>query len=396
MKKILVILIALFIANFVLAVEITPIQLKPNFFERVSMKIQTCKWSISCYFQPRMGTTLTTISGSDTVQNALKVITNNNFTALNSGKMEKSTTTLYEVTSATSLTAVGTLTTGTWNATAIGVSKGGTGLTSPTQYLTMLGNGAYGLTVASSTGTSGQFWISNGAGAYPSWQSSTINQNDNYTWTGLHSFAATTTIAGLNASSTPDKPLKLNGINYAFPATQNASSTVLQTDGSGNLLWDYSDWQELGTTIVTTATSSMILTGLPAKNDLKIVLSVDIPNLDAIYMQFNSDSAANYGFRTFQNYVGSGDYAGVSQITLVSSTSSLQYIILDVHNKTATRKLINWYGSASSGGSTIPTIMTGAGVWNNTTSNINQVYIYSPNVDNFSIGSRLTVYGSRD
>ena len=46
--------------------------------------------------------------------------------------------------SLTNLTAVGTLTTGTWNATTIAVGSGGTGLTAP--------------------GTSGQILVSNGTG----------------------------------------------------------------------------------------------------------------------------------------------------------------------------------------------------------------------------------------
>src|SRR3990167_3310055 len=87
-------------------------------------------------------------------------------------------TTANALTSASALATIGTITTGVWNGTAICVSKGGTGTTSPSTYFTLLGNGANGITTASSTGTTGQFLTSNGAGAYPSWQTSSVNQGD--------------------------------------------------------------------------------------------------------------------------------------------------------------------------------------------------------------------------
>lgn len=61
-----------------------------------------------------------------------------------------------------------------------------------------------------------------------------IDLTANFTWTGAHTFNATTTIA---ASDTISSPLILNGISYKFPSTQGSSSTVLMTNGSGRLLW---------------------------------------------------------------------------------------------------------------------------------------------------------------
>lgn len=52
--------------------------------------------------------------------------------------------------------------------------------------------------------------------------------------TAIYSFTATTSIS---ATGTSTNPLKLNGIGYAFPGTQGASSTVLATDGNGFLSW---------------------------------------------------------------------------------------------------------------------------------------------------------------
>src|SRR3990167_941477 len=133
----------------------------------------------------KLGSTITSIAGTDTISGSRSVI-NTNFSNLDRDKMEVSTTsvasitTLAGLTSAASLATVGTITTGVWSGTAIGVSKGGSGTTSPSTYQVMLGNGANGLAVASGTGATGQFLTSNGSGAYPTWQSSAITQTDSY------------------------------------------------------------------------------------------------------------------------------------------------------------------------------------------------------------------------
>lgn len=174
------------------AATIYPMPLSP--WQRIVNKVKTCKLDWSCYKNPNLGATITTINASDLISNSRAVI-NTNFTNLNTDKIEVSTTSVGNITELANLATVGTITSGTWNATAIAVNKGGSGTTSPSTYQVILGNGSNGFTVASGTGSSGQVFTSNGAGAYPSWQSSSIDQNANYNWTGLHDFAATTTMA---------------------------------------------------------------------------------------------------------------------------------------------------------------------------------------------------------
>lgn len=93
-----------------------------------------------------------------------------------------------------------------------------------------------------------------------------LDLTEAFTWTGAHIFSstvditgtatltgttaitglfsssatstmATTTITKLIASADTANPIYLNGIDYAFPSTEGASSTIPYTDGSGNLLW---------------------------------------------------------------------------------------------------------------------------------------------------------------
>lgn len=181
------------------------------------------------------GATITTINATDLISDSRSTI-NTNFTNLNNNKIEMSTTSVKGITTLSSLASIGTITTGVWNATAIGVGYGGTGTTSPALFHILVGSSTNGVGIVSGLGTSGQFLTSQGAGLPPQWTTSSIDEAGNYAWTGNHNFtAAGTYIKNLNASSTAANPIILNGISYAFPVGQGASSTVLATDGSGNL-----------------------------------------------------------------------------------------------------------------------------------------------------------------
>lgn len=86
-----------------------------------------------------LGSTITTIAGSDTLSSSRAVI-NTNFSNLNTDKFELSAwyattsapqiTTLAGLTSASALATVGTITSGTWSGSTIAVNKGGTAVTS--------------------------------------------------------------------------------------------------------------------------------------------------------------------------------------------------------------------------------------------------------------------------
>ena len=112
-----------------------------------------------------------------------------------------------------SITTLGTIGTGTWNATAITASKGGTGATSlsPTCAVICSGTTTTGaVQVISSLGASGQALTSNGVGALPTWQNkvrvvttataATITPNldvtDQYTVTAMASVLTIATPTG--------------------------------------------------------------------------------------------------------------------------------------------------------------------------------------------------------
>lgn len=134
----------------------------------------------------------------------------------------------------TGIVTVGTVIAGTWNGNAIGVGYGGTGTTSPAQYRVLFGNAGSGITIATSTGTTGQFLTSCGANCFPQWQTSAIDLTANYTWTGFHIFNT----ARL-ASTTIDNPVNLGGLSYTFPTTRCSSGQALVENGSGTLSCKY-------------------------------------------------------------------------------------------------------------------------------------------------------------
>lgn len=144
--------------------------------------------------------------------------------------IEVGTTSVASITTLSNLVSVGTITTGTWNATALSVSKGGTGTTSPSAYMVMLGDAANGLTMASSTGTSGQFFTSNGPGLYPSWQSASVNQTSDYVWSGQHTFGTTsapTTFQNATVRMTNDSAALGIGTSTPFMALSVATNTFI-------------------------------------------------------------------------------------------------------------------------------------------------------------------------
>jgi hypothetical protein len=221
-------------------------------------------------FTPSVGS-ITTINGSDRLTDSRTVI-NDNFTDLDTRKLETTATTLPASFLASSLTSVGTITSGTWSGTAIAVAKGGTGTTSPTQYHTMVGGGSSGL-VAVNPGTSGQFLTSNGASAYPTYQSASVDESQAYDWTGIQTHSALSTFNGgltstatttLACSSITGNACSFNGVNTQLPSAN--SYGFLANDGSGVYsLWSNKLWATTSPAVYTgSATGDFFTTTISA------------------------------------------------------------------------------------------------------------------------------------
>jgi hypothetical protein len=111
----------------------------------------------------------------------------------------------------TSIITLGTITTGTWNGTAISVGYGGTGASSLTAYAVLCGGttSTGAVQAVASVGTAGYVLTSNGAGALPTFQSAaggvtvtddtSTNSNARYP---LFTSATSGSVTGTNVSTT--------------------------------------------------------------------------------------------------------------------------------------------------------------------------------------------------
>ena len=179
--------------------------------------------------KPIFGSVLTTIQGTDTLSSSRTTI-NNNFTSLNNGKIENSTTSVASITTLPNLVSIGTITTGVWSGTALTWAKGGNASTTLSINQVLLGDTTTGFKVVSGYGTTGQFLTSTGSGTAPTWQTSAIDQTANYNWTGSHYFA-TSTIYNLNTGAIhATGTVTVNGIPL-YPSTV----TLFNGYGGGTL-----------------------------------------------------------------------------------------------------------------------------------------------------------------
>lgn len=231
-----------------------------------------------------------------------------------------------------------------------------------------------------------------------------------YNWTGNHSWTASTTFSNATtslmatttiAAATSTAPLLLNTVSYAFPSTRGATSTVWTNDGIGNVLMMSPGYVLLNST--TTATSYATSTlSFGANTHLKIFIYGSAASaVVGPTLTFNSDKASNYGYSVQEDFSGSiAIHKSSAQVQLnlggnsISTTSPFMAVI-DVINISGQRKQLTWTGNYHSGTNVYPTTVLGTGVWNNTSSQINSITVWTGSASiNFNSGMRVDVYGS--
>ena len=146
-----------------------------------------------------------------------------------------STNTLSVDASQTQITALGTIGTGTWEATDIGVEHGGTGVSSFTDAGVLIGNGT-GAVQATSAGTSGQVLTSNGAGVDPTFQDAATGFTRlSIDSTAAQNFTTGDFVSGYNSSGEITGLLKRSasaGRNWDVYGGGNVSSDVIIPDST--------------------------------------------------------------------------------------------------------------------------------------------------------------------
>ena len=373
----------------------------PNLFEsfhgirQVFRKIAKCKFDFSCYQKP-LGA-FTTLASTDQMS-AFPTTYNANLTkTIEVGTTSvASITTLSGLTSAANLVTVGTLTSGSLGSgfTTVVVARGGTGSTTLSSNQVLLGNGTGNISQVSGWGTSGQFLTSNGGVLAPTWQSATVNQGDNYIWTGQHKFliGATTTI--LVASSTPTNPLVLNTVSYNTPSTQGASSTQFINDGSGNLKSQVPDLLLIASVRATGTVASLVAENLPIGEFLYVVLeTTGQSSANTIDIQFNG-SETGYFQRGYENFslVTSDAAAGGGGGTILAATTTPLTLVFNIKNFANANKLYSFSGVGN------VTQLSGQGKWVETSNAITKLKFFQAGGagNGFLVGTVLKVYKSNN
>jgi len=193
------------------------------------------------------GTTVTTISGSDTLKDSRTTI-NDNFTALNNGKIETSTTSVALIITLSNLTTVGTLTSGALGSgfSVVSVPLGGTGSTTLSVGQLLIGSSTNAIGVVSGHGTSGQLLQSRGSNLSPIWASPSIDTGVYYDWTGLNTW-------GANSISSTTFSF---GVEGSFTATSTMATTTITSLSITSLSINSIDIDETKYTTLTTASTS--------------------------------------------------------------------------------------------------------------------------------------------
>lgn len=329
-----------------------------------------------------VGSTITTINATDLISDSRSTI-NTNLSNLNTDKLETTTfyatTTHSQISSLSSLAVVGTITTGTWNATAIAANKGGTGFTTYSTGDLIYASAANTLAKRAASTTNEVLTLRDGV---PTWSSR------------------------LTVSANQQSPLTLNSLSYIFPPAHNASSTILANNGSGSLSWVNQDWQLLGATTTVIANATSTVENLSSRKHLRIVFqTTETSGSTEMYLNFNHDQhePKNYRFRWFENMVADTTSASSTQIQLLNMTALTDagsiLITIDVSNPSAGNnavKMVTWTATVLTTSEGAPYHFIGSGAWYLTTSEISSVQISNESGTTFPIGSLLSVYGSRE
>jgi hypothetical protein len=341
-----------------------------------------------------LGSTVTTISSSDTMSD-FPTSYNATINSLNNTKLEISA--FAATTSNKNLAEVGTITTGTWNASTIQPAYGGTGSTTLQQYAVLLGSSTNPIHAVSGLGSSGQVLVSNGIGLKPSWQSVSVNQSLDYTWSGYHIFSYGLFATRASTTHATTTTLSVNGVNYRWPSSNNASSTVLSNDGSGNLLWILPEWRLITATTTTVSLNTATVTLPFSSRFYKVYVSVASSTNLATQFYFNGDHSASYGYSYYENTTRAIGSSATEISMFATGTTSPLFFDFDIDNSGANgagrRTFVTWKGLGSVG-AMYPVDFHGSGVYANTSPITSIQFISSGG--SYGAGTIFQVYGSNN
>lgn len=156
------------------------------------------------------------------------------------------------------------------------------------------------------------------------------------------------------------------------------------------------EYIEIGRTTLTGTSDTITVSGLPAMKYIKIYATLIPSGAINARLQFNNDTAANYGRRVSD--AGGADTTAVSatSVTLMSDSNAvLKYLFIECINIAAQEKILSFYsgGLSTAGAGTAPSRSEGFGKWANTSAQISRVDIANSAAGDYASGSEVIVYG---
>lgn len=364
-------------------------------------------YSFNYWFGHNLGAAFTTLSSSDTVANFpttynanIAVTANtsaaNDFSGLQTAPYA-STTVFSCSTCYFGGTATSSITNGVLSLISpLTVASGGTGSTTLSQFSVLLGSSTNAIGIVEGFGTSGQILTSNGVGVAPTWQSGTVDESLDYTWTGAHSFVNSTT----SAFAITTAKFHINGLDYRFPSTGLATNTVFMFDASGTASLIKPPYRLIASSTTGSAGLYATTSITEAPSHLKVVLEFNGASNETVRVRFNGDSASNYGYALNRDQTGAfvrSSGSATNSILLTNaadvSTTTKAHIEINIENTPGERKLATWQATMSNSGTNAPVNITGSGVWNNTSSVITDVVFDANTTQNIPSGARVFIYG---
>ena len=185
------------------------------------------------------GLTVSSSTGTLTIANGKTLTASNTltFTGTDSSSVAFGTggTVAYtNVTTLSSLISVGTITTGTWSATEIAATKGGTGQTTYTTGDILYSNATNSLAKLAAVAT-GNALISGGTGTAPSWGKIGISTHVSGLDTGMATFLGAATAANLRGTLAAASQTGTGAVVFAASPTLTGTATIANISSGGDI-----------------------------------------------------------------------------------------------------------------------------------------------------------------
>ena len=142
--------------------------------------------------------------------------------------------------------------------------------------------------------------------------------------------------------------------------------------------------------------ANISVSSFTGKQNIKIIAHITGKSTGAgtISITFNSDTGANYEYTQSTNGGVAAGASGGTGMLLDSAETQVDYFIeINVINRSATRKVMNWRLTRGELTASTPTIIEGGGVWRNTAAQITTITLSAGGTTTMGAGSYVTVYG---